>query len=321
AAAGAAVQFEILSRRNQKDLYDQMNDAVDAGPAYVRFRSQSRSKGDDFYFGLAEIRWDGGEPDINEHVFTLILDSEKLVTKARSGAKLPFPEAESEHDVQVWYDGDRMAIRVDGEALGPFEARPRSSASQWFLSLNDDARAWNLEFWPWSGSLANGEIPSGMGGRSFESTKLEFEDFALPSTVTEKTRLGELPMTFGAPEVRVSFTARCLEKSTVIVRIDDGREVILGREVAVRGAAKMPKARLGLACRGQNEPVTLVFAGDGAVSGTVGEAAIPLTYPGRRGATDGELRVKGDNITLSDIVYSVGSRARGRRVFRAEKAQ
>jgi hypothetical protein len=321
ASDGPVAQFEILSRRNQEDLFQELNQALPPGPAYARFRSQSRGKGDDFYFGLAEVRWDDGEADIRDQVFTLILDSEKLVTKARSGAKIPFRVAEAEHDVQVWYDGQAMAVRVDGEALGPFEASGPDKDSRWFLSLNDDARAWNLEVWTWDGSLAGGDIPSGTTARSFEATKLTFEERKLLGVLKEGVNIAGIPDTSAAPEVRVKFRATCQEKSYVLVRLEDGREVTVGRDIAVRGSAKMPKESGGLRCNGSPEHVEIVFAGDGAVYGSVEGREFSKIYPGRRVDERPELRVKGDTLVVDQIVYEVAARPSGRRTFRAEKVE
>ncbi len=316
-----AAQFELLSRRNQKDLYDQLNEAMEAGPAYVRFRSQSRSKGDDFTFGLAEVEWKRGQVDMEERVFTVILDSDKLVTKARDGGSLRFAEQASEHDVQLWYDGARMAARVDGVAFGPFLAHPKRSASQWFLSLEDDARAWNLEVWPWDGDLSEGAVPTGEEGRSFEATPIRFTEHSLPLVVTEERRVTGLPSTVDAAEVHVSFSVTCSGASTVSVRLEDGREVSLGRETSVRGAAKLEKSKVGLQCRGEREEVLLVFVGDGGVRGSVGGEPFRAGYPGRRLESERGLLVKGETARVQDIVYSVGIREKGRRVFRAERTE
>jgi|GEM_PF-3478858 len=315
------VEFEIISRRNQEDLFEAMNQAVESGPLYVRFRSQSRSKGDDFYFGLGEVRWDRGEVDIDEQVFTLILDSDKLVMKARSGAKIPFPEADTEHDVQVWYDGTLMAVRVDGEAFGPFETRGGSSRAQWFLAMQDDARAWDLEAWEWAGTLGEGAVPTGLSGRSFESTALVPTAYPMENVLRDGDRLQGLPSTGDALQVAVVFDVTCREKSYVLVRIDDGREVVVGVDVVVRGAAKMPKQPGGLACRGDKEHVEVSFAGDGAVSVSIDGRAFSPRYPGRRPGEDPELRVKGDGAQVSSLVYTISKRAKGRRVFRAEKPE
>mgnify|MGYP000043866189 CR=1 FL=1 len=322
AASGPAAQFEILSRKNQRDLFRDLNDVLAAGPAYVKFRSQSNDKGDDFYFGLATIAWDGDEPEIDDRIFTVILDSEKLVTKARGGGTLNFPEEGGEHEVQLWFDGSHMALRVDGEALGPFEARAPTSESKWFLALNDRARAWNLEVWGWEGELAGRGIPSGLGGKSSETTPIEFKDMSLGTTVTERTKMGDLPPTQDAAEVRVTFEVTCRDKGVVIVRVEDGREVILERDrLAVRGAAKMPRSPVGMRCDGSTEPVELVFLGDGGVTGLIDGAAVPLTYPGRKEPRDGEFRVKGDDVEVNGLVYRVGTRTKGRRVFRAERSE
>lgn len=321
-ASGPAAQFEILSRRNQRDLFRDLNDVLAAGPAYVKFRSQSNSKGDDFYFGLGTIEWDGDEPDIDDRIFTVILDSEKLVAKARGGGTLDFAEEGGEHEVQLWFDGDHMALRVDGEALGPFEARAPTRESKWFLALNDRARAWNLEVWSWEGELLGSGIPSGMGGKSTETTPIEFEDLSFRTTITERTRMGELPPTGDAAEVRVAFEVRCRDKGAIIVRLEDGREVVLERDrLAVRGAAKLPRTPVGMRCDGSVEPVELVFRGDGGVTGTIGGAEVPLTYPGRKDPREGEFRVKGDTLEVSGLVYRVGRRTKGRRVFRAERSE
>lgn len=319
--AGPAAQFEILSRRNQEDLFEQLNEALPAGPAYARFRSQSRNKGDDFYFGLADVRWDDGEADFDDAVFTLILDSDKLVTKGREGAKLPFADRNAEHDVQVWFDGTSMAVRVDGQALGPFETRSSSGNSKWFLSLNDEARAWNLEVWPWEGSLGDGFIPSGFGVSSYEEVTLSFNEVKVPDILNEDDEIRDLPDTTGAPHVRVSMSVTCKSKSSVIVGIDDGREVTVGRDIRVRGAAKMPKISGGLECSGRPEAVVLEFAGDGAVWGSVGGQSFPRSYPGRRPDGRAEIRAKGKTAVGSDLIIEVAKRPTGRRVFRAVRTE
>ena len=316
-----AAQFEILSRRNQKDLYDQLNESMEAGPAYVRFRSQSRSKGDDFTFGLAEVEWKRGRVDVEERVFTVILDSDKLVTKARGSGTLRFTEQASEHEVQLWYDGTRVGARVDGAAFGPFPAHPKRNAAQWFLSLEDEARAWDLEVWPWNGDLSGGGVPTGAEGRSFESTRMRFIEYSLPLTVTEESRATGLPSTVDAAEVRVSFSVTCSEKSTVTVRLEDGREVVLGRETSVRGAAKLEKSKVGLQCRSEREEVLLTFASDGGVKGSVRGEPFRAGYPGHRLESEPEIRVKGETARVEDIVYSIGAREKGRRVFRAERTE
>ena len=322
-----AVRFELLSRRNQADLFDQMNKALEPGPAQISFRSQSRSKGDDFLFGLAQARWDRDDLEIDEHAFTIILDSEKLVTKARGGAKLAFPADEAEHVVQLWFDGEAFALRVDGEALGPFPIKSVPRDASWFLQLNDDARAWDLSARAWTGSLDDG-IPSAVSGASRETTELEFTQTPLPGRIDEDTDLGDLsralPDAADASVLRLRFTVTCTAKAYVIVQPGDGRELTLGRSVDVRGAIRLPKMAGGLACRGAPEEVEALFSADGSVAGTVDGRQFGPVWPGRRdGGGDPLFRVKGDrdSVHVEGLIYEVGRRKAGRRVFRAGKTE
>ncbi len=320
---GSSVQFEILSARNQTDLFRQMNESLQPGPMRVRFRSQSTDKGDDFLFGLARAAWDRDELDIDDPAFTVILDSEKLVLKARDSATLDFTQEEAEHEVQLWFDGDLLAMRVDGEAFGPFKVRAIPNGASWFLQLTDRARAWNLEARGWDGSLAAGLIPSGFEGTSREATTLEFTEHPITGRIDEGRDVSDLaallPDVTDATELRVRFTVECTAKTYVIVRPGDGREVTLGKAVEVRGAVRVPKITAGLQCRGGAEEVELLFAPDGAVSGSVGGREFGPTYPGRKGAEEPMFRVKGDREEgwVEGLVYAVGARRAGRRVFRA----
>jgi len=318
-SADVVARFEIISRRNQQDLYRDLNGLLAAGPAYARFRSQSRSKGDDFTFGLASIRWDGGEADIDDPAFTLILDSEKLVMKARSGASLEFGDRQAEHDVQIWFDGDRVAVRVDGAGFGPFESRSGAAGLSWFLSLEDRARAWDFEGSTWAGSLADGEIPTGANSQSEEVTELTYDRFALPAQLREKTRVGKLPAMEESLEIRVTYDMICRSKSDVIIRVADGREVRVGRDIRVRGAAKMPKMNGGFRCDGSPEPVELIFGEDGSVSGTVAGQPFPKSYPGTRRGESAEVRVRGDEALVQDLSFALGKRAATTRRFRAAR--
>lgn len=322
-AEAPVIAFEILSRRNQRDLFDQMNKALDAGPAHISFRSQSPTKGDDFLFGLASARWDGNELDIDDRSFLVILDSEKLVTKARGGATLDFPAEEAEHDVHLWFDGDRIALRVDGEAIGPFQTHDLPRDASWMIQLDDDARAWNLTARPWTGNFARG-IPSGTDGASREATELVSSQVTLSGRIDEESdrdRIAEqLPDVVEAAVLRVGFTVHCSRKGYVIVRPGDGREVTVGREIDVRGATRLPRVRNGLACRGGAEQVELVFQADGSVAGVVGDREFGPLFPGRpTGGGEPSFRVKGDpeDIHVEGVVYEVATRKAGRRVFRA----
>ena len=44
-------------------------------------------------------------------------------------------------------------------------------------------------------------------------------------------------------------------------------------------------------------------------------------YPGLRLESEPEIRVKGETARVEDIVYSIGAREKGRRVFRAERTE
>ena len=320
---GPAVHFEILSERNQIDLFKQMNEVLEPGPVRVRFRSQSRDKGDDFSFGLAQARWDRNDLELDDRSFAVILDSEKLVTKARSGSTLSFAEDEAEHEVMLWFDGERLAMRVDGEALGPFPTRGIPSNASWFLQLEDRARAWNLEALSWDGDLSSGRIPSGFEGASEEATQIDYSEQAIERRIDEDTDLKDLsailPNVSDATELRLRFTVVCSEKTYVIVRPGDGREVTIGRAVEVRGAMKLAKYSGGLKCTGKGEDVELLFAGDGAVSGAIDGREFGVAYPGRKGPGEPLFRVKGDRESsrVEGLVYGVGVRRAGRRVFRA----
>ena len=322
-----AVRFEILSRRNQRDLFDQMNEVLAAGPAQITFRSQSNSKGDDFLFGLASARWDGDELDLDDRAFTVILDSEKLVLKGKSGSTLNFAEAGAEHDVAVWFDGDRLALRVDGEPLGPFESRSLPHGARWLLQLEDDARAWDLQARPWDGSLASG-VPDTGAGASREDTELTFTEHAISGRLDEESDLKDLarrlPDLAGAAVARVRFTVMCTEKTYVIVRPGDGREVTVGRTTDVRGAMRLPRFEAGLQCKGKPEAVELLFHADGGVAGVVGDQQFGPAYPGRKpGGGDRLFRVKGDagRVHVEGLTYEVGTRKAGRRTFRAGKTE
>lgn len=309
-------RFEILSRRNQVDLFDERNKSLPVGPAYARFRSQSRSKGDDFTFGLATVRWEGRDADIDDPVFTLILDSEKLVSKARDGGSLPFELPQSEHDVHVWYDGEQVAYRVDGEAFGPFEARKETGQSAWFLHLEDDARAWDLEARPWDGSLASGEIPH--PANSAEVVEVAWERFSLEESLTERTKRLRLPDMSEAEAVRFSMQVTCMSEGEVLLRVPDGREVLVrSKDTRVRGAAKMRKMRESLRCAGSPEELIVEFAADGSVRASIRGEPIPITYPGRRRGERPEIHVEGDTLRAEDVVIELGKRKQGKRRFQA----
>jgi hypothetical protein len=300
-----------------------MNEALKPGPVRVRFRSQSRDKGDDFSFGLAQARWDRNDLDLDDRSFSVILDSEKLVTKAKSGSTLAFAEDEAEHEVMLWFDGQRLALRVDGEALGPFPTRGIPSNASWFLQLTDDARAWNLEALSWDGDLSSGRIPSGFEGASREATAVDYTEHPIDLRIDEDTDVSDLsallPNATDATELRLKFTVVCSEKTYVIVRSGDGREVTMGKAVEVRGAMRLAKYKGGLTCTGDAEDVELLFAADGGVSGTIGGREFGFAYPGRKGAGKPLFRVKGDrdSARVEGLVYSVGVRRAGRRTFRA----
>ena len=313
AQGGPAVHFEILSERNQIDLFKQMNEVLKPGPVRVRFRSQSRDKGDDFSFGLAQARWDRNDLELEDRSFLVILDSEKLVTKARSGSTLSFTEDEAEHEVMLWFDGERLA----------FPTRGIPSDASWFLQLEDRARAWNLEALNWDGDLSSGRIPSGFEGASREATQIDFTEQAIDRRIDEDTDLKDLsailPNVSDATELRLRFTVVCSEKTYVIVRPGDGREVTIGKAVEVRGAMKLAKYKGGLKCTGKGEDVELLFAGDGAVSGAIDGREFGVAYPGRKGPGEPLFRVKGDRDSsrVEGLVYGVGVRRAGRRSFRA----
>ncbi len=323
AAGEPAVHFEILSARNQIDLFKQMNEVLKPGPVRVRFRSQSGDKGDDFSFGLAQARWDRNDLELDDRSFSVILDSEKLVTKALSGSTLSFTEDEAEHEVMLWFDGERLAMRVDGEALGPFPTRGIPSNASWFLQLEDHARAWNLEALNWDGDLSSGRIPSGFEGASREATEIDYTEQPFTQRIDEDTDpkgfSALLPNVLDATEIRLRFTVVCSGKTYVIVRPGDGREVTLGKAVEVRGAMKLAKYKGGLKCTGQAEDVELLFAADGGVSGVIDGREFGLAYPGRKRAGAPLFRVKGDreSARVEGLVYSVGVRRAGRRTFRA----
>lgn len=320
---GPSVLFEILSARNQIDLYRQMNDVLKPGPVRVRFRSQSEGKGDDFYFGLGEARWDDENLDLGDRSFTVVVDSDKLVSKAQSGSTFKFDQSGVEHEVQLWFDGARIAMRIDGEALGPLPARSIPNAASWFLELNDRARVWNLEALGWDGDLASGVIPSGFEGASSETTEVDFTEHPIPQKIDEETDSSDLaellPDVSEAAALRVRFAVQCTKKTAVIVRAGDGREVTVAKAVDVRGAMRVPKFDGGLVCRGNAEQIELLFAADGAVSGAVDGREFGPIYPGRTGDGKPLFRVKADveDGWVEGLVYGVGARRGGRRVFRA----
>lgn len=316
AVGNGGCAFEILSRKNYVDLHQEMAMNVAVAPAWIGYTTQSQSTGDNFIFGLGVVERDGDELDVDDESFEVILDSESLVAIGGAKGKVEFgrEHRREQHTVEIWFDGNHIAIRIDGAAIGPVPVREVRTDAEWFLRLDDKARVWDFAATRWEGSLKDGTIP--------DSRLLETKD-SYPTVASTASRAipgvydkdgvtslrSMLPAADRVVAVDASMRMTCGKSSGVRLKVPDGRTVEIGGRVKVHGRASLNLGKAGLTC-GKNEDNDVAFSlgADGAVTVIVNDKTFGPVHVDPTGQGDWGIELKGRGTRIGQLQLDVGMR-------------
>jgi len=313
--SASSVAFDVVTEEDRIEQFVALNQALPAGPSAFKFTIEADGRGADFTIGLAEARLKRGKVHVNGPVFEAVFDGDKLVARGEGRLKLPFDDllGPGPHSVEMWFDGERIAFRVGGVAVGPVSvARPVDADDRWFVEVAG-ARVTGFSASPWRGNLLGARMDGKIDGSPIEtgaSSSLHVASFGQVFTADNADLFAErLDRTRAVDAVAIDVKLVCERPGDGFqLRIPDGRSVALGAGLVVKGQGEVLVGAPELRCtRGSTNDVTLRFAPDGAVHAEVNGTTYGPAHagPGIDGgwqlALLGGARVGGARVELTRI--------------------